>query len=1355
MEPRIQPLHADRAEESEWEDDLERSEHDDDDDDDFVLEEPALPLAKLKAKPTKKQPVERIPRKSDAAFGKADGNQPPENSSSSHRPTAKRPKQVASFEQQREGKIQGNGRKKLAAKAVASSESSAGAYMQQVPHKKAAAKKKAPSKDVHAEAIDGLARNDGDLSEIDVANGPDKRTKGYGQMKAEGKSNSAPNRSSTPTAAAGKKLAVKKKKKSASMDTSTREEEEDEGVEFIENPNVIQDGGSAEANSEMVASTPLSQIWTTHVEGAKADSLSGDAQKTLVYQQDFVWDESVFTNNEEPVLEKKHDAANHESIPAARDRPLGKRQMRSVQQAHIRQNLMAGNLDPHTMVQCESYRSRDDAEILNSRSRGSGSLEPPFQVQVHPDAVFVCDLHAHLATCEIIGFLGGRWDETSKTLYIQAAFPCRSLMIDGDDGSTDVEMDPGSEIELREIIQNAQLEVVGWYHSHPAFAPDPSIRDIENQTSYQQLFQRRSEKKSEHEQDTVVEVSEPFVGLIVGTYDTKRDTPVSLFRYFHTRGEKVSGGAIREIYMPYELVPTKRHYRSVLRAEKRTQISKLTMYPSVHKLLGKQDTTIPLPKDGVAIASCSTVPAVEAPSKKVASTQPRKRKLSSEVVAKAEKQSKKGKRGKPARKPRSSAAETNGVDDGGGQIDLTGDDVASAQHMTIVEPEVVPIFEEVASVVGADAAACVSTGSQTDQVAEVSEATDRRGEVQKLMKEVEQKLRSTSFDTSNKRRTRRSSRLPEMKVDTQPVTIDLVDDDDVEEVANVVDNGATEVHSATPPSLIEDNSTNSSGSAGRRRNRKPEKTTRKSTTFQYSLARDDRSPHNAQSGTVATQIAVYDAFGSVVGSTTRDTGAKLVAEKEKVDVHQKVSEPMSDPVLESEVSGGKYVFVEFNAIAKSDDSSTISEVKADSSSSPNLVHSDSDKALNIVGVDELVTESQSQSPPAERDDNVVLPSSNGGSIAVGSESPVVVTIHEINNEKAEGSLTEQANNPDVVTESDFSPLSVAKNEEASVSAATAIFKAKEEEEVSVPNDPDALDVAATSSDPLSLPSNGNDVLSERDASVVVKSEEVDGDVSTRTGGDRVEKLPTSQTTPNVILALEEKIHVVEQESSIDDDVKFAPDDGVAMVIVPESQGEEREEGEGVEQDAPRVLLFGSGRQVEDIRSSLDSIKPLVERMKAEQQAIVRSLVKSVTAVGEGNEEEQDATAKQVAPAEISHPVSADSELNAFERQQAHLQSLRTKYGNGIRGCAEQVITLVDYYRDFERRIDLNEHWKAKVSKLHKIEASLSEYVRYVNLPAHLRQQFVEVRAPPSCECVAVSDLLTDSIVLVLYVLYRI
>uniref|UniRef100_K3WY86 Uncharacterized protein n=1 Tax=Globisporangium ultimum (strain ATCC 200006 / CBS 805.95 / DAOM BR144) TaxID=431595 RepID=K3WY86_GLOUD len=197
-------------------------------------------------------------------------------------------------------------------------------------------------------------------------------------------------------------------------------------------------------------------------------------------------------------------------------------------------------------------------------------------------------------------------------------------------------------------------------------------------------------------------------------------------------------------------------------------------------------------------------------------------------------------------------------------------------------------------------------------------------------------------------------------------------------------------------------------------------------------------------------------------------------------------------------------------------------------------------------------------------------------------------------------------------------------------------------------------------------------------------------------------------------------------------VKGGPEDDVSMAIVPESQEEETEleepvKGEIKEQakeETPALLLFGSGCEREDIRTSLDRIQPLVEKMKAEREAVALNSV--VTSVSNGAADTKDSEAKTLndAKQDDSVPASTDAGSNLLERQQAHLKSLRANYGKGISACAEQVITLVDYYRDFERRIDLNEHWKSKINKLHKIEASLTEYVRYVNLPVHLRQPFV-------------------------------
>jgi histone H2A deubiquitinase len=49
-------------------------------------------------------------------------------------------------------------------------------------------------------------------------------------------------------------------------------------------------------------------------------------------------------------------------------------------------------------------------------------------------------------------------------------------------------MDPTSELEARDAFHAKNLNVIGWYHSHPTFDPQPSIRDIENQAMYQVLI---------------------------------------------------------------------------------------------------------------------------------------------------------------------------------------------------------------------------------------------------------------------------------------------------------------------------------------------------------------------------------------------------------------------------------------------------------------------------------------------------------------------------------------------------------------------------------------------------------------------------------------------------------------------------------------------------------------------------------------------------------------------------------------------------------------------------------------------------------------------------------------------------
>jgi len=114
------------------------------------------------------------------------------------------------------------------------------------------------------------------------------------------------------------------------------------------------------------------------------------------------------------------------------------------------------------------------------------------------------------------------------------------------------------------------MSVVGWYHSHPDFQPNPSITDIENQASYQQLFQ--GDNLSDRDSGDIESVS-PFVGLIVGTYDGKNPSSQSVMRWFHCRKRSIDAEKSKFVNFPMNLKTTNRHFRKMAFDTKHTENS--------------------------------------------------------------------------------------------------------------------------------------------------------------------------------------------------------------------------------------------------------------------------------------------------------------------------------------------------------------------------------------------------------------------------------------------------------------------------------------------------------------------------------------------------------------------------------------------------------------------------------------------------------------------------------------------------------------------------------------------------------------------------------------------------------------
>lgn len=86
----------------------------------------------------------------------------------------------------------------------------------------------------------------------------------------------------------------------------------------------------------------------------------------------------------------------------------------------------------------------------------------PYRIVIDPLVPIILDIHSHLMHTEVIGLIGGVWDEKAKLLRILSAHPCRTLTTGND--HVNVELDPVSQIEVTENISALKQITVGWYH---------------------------------------------------------------------------------------------------------------------------------------------------------------------------------------------------------------------------------------------------------------------------------------------------------------------------------------------------------------------------------------------------------------------------------------------------------------------------------------------------------------------------------------------------------------------------------------------------------------------------------------------------------------------------------------------------------------------------------------------------------------------------------------------------------------------------------------------------------------------------------------------------------------------------
>jgi proteasome lid subunit RPN8/RPN11 len=163
--------------------------------------------------------------------------------------------------------------------------------------------------------------------------------------------------------------------------------------------------------------------------------------------------------------------------------------------------------DPFRLILLNDFCGHGEANE-GDEGDGSMSLPAPFKVEMCSSVILLMDLHSHLHSSEIIGLLGGTFfksdSDAPAVLRIDHGYPCLTVHSTG----TQVDVDPLSEMEAGEYFEGKNVRMAGWYHSHPNFEPNPSLRDLETQTMYQALF-----RNSQPDSDV-----EPFVGVIVNPY---------------------------------------------------------------------------------------------------------------------------------------------------------------------------------------------------------------------------------------------------------------------------------------------------------------------------------------------------------------------------------------------------------------------------------------------------------------------------------------------------------------------------------------------------------------------------------------------------------------------------------------------------------------------------------------------------------------------------------------------------------------------------------------------------------------------------------------------------------------------
>ncbi|XP_063923826.1 histone H2A deubiquitinase MYSM1-like isoform X2 [Zophobas morio] len=126
------------------------------------------------------------------------------------------------------------------------------------------------------------------------------------------------------------------------------------------------------------------------------------------------------------------------------------------------------------------YVKKPSIRLIYCRPFPEGNPQK-YKVKMHLTTLLLMDFHAHTSLTEVMGLVAGSWNPNKNVLTISHYEPCRNIA----SSATHCDMCPISQSKAADSIHKRGLDVLGWFHSHPTFAPEPSQQDLDTQQDFQ------------------------------------------------------------------------------------------------------------------------------------------------------------------------------------------------------------------------------------------------------------------------------------------------------------------------------------------------------------------------------------------------------------------------------------------------------------------------------------------------------------------------------------------------------------------------------------------------------------------------------------------------------------------------------------------------------------------------------------------------------------------------------------------------------------------------------------------------------------------------------------------------------